>query len=106
MTLTLNLNPQTEADLLDIAKRTGADVSSIVEQLLAQHLPTFASHLENSRISHQVYDQPVTSETSALQLLVARWDDDDDPMTDAEMEAEERLCDSFEQGLQKQPYAA
>lgn len=81
MTVTLELTPTEEARLAEASRRTGLPVAEAIHSVLAEHLPS------------------VDAENDPTLALFAQWDAEDAAMTAEESEAEPRLWERFEGGV-------
>ncbi len=80
MTLSIQLEPETEARLKDAAGRLGVDASEYAKRLIEQNLPSS--------------DRP-----SALHSLFAQWDAEDTTADPAELESRQREWEEFEKSI-------
>jgi len=103
MTITVNLTPMEEAQLSSEAIQNGLDTSELVQNLLREHLiSTPLTSADKVRIKLRQWQKEtktVTSPAIPAHELFARWAEEDAQMTEEEMEAEDRLWEDFQKGI-------
>jgi hypothetical protein len=82
MTLTIELSPSEEIRLAAAAQREGIDLAQMAHKLVAEHLPTLATHDED----------PVAA-------LFTRWEDEDAALTPEELREEQRQWEEMKTHL-------
>lgn len=82
MTVTLELTPTEEARLAEASRRTGLPPAEAIHSVLAEHLPLID-----------------VEENDPTLALFAQWNAEDAAMTAEETDAEQRLWERFEQGV-------
>ena len=87
MTLTIELDPQTEARLAAEAERAGIAEPELALKLLQQHLPG------------STIDDKTREENQVLLDLFERWRVEDAGMSPEELDQENRLQQEFEAGI-------
>jgi len=103
--MTLNLSPQLEARLVEVAKQEGVEPGALVEKLLTEYRPAKESPEEQqARVrallaKWQEETQTVTADPVSAHELFRQWDEEDALMTDEEREAEDRLWEDFLKGI-------
>lgn len=87
MTLTIELDPQTEAQLAAASQGQGIDAPELVRRMLREHLPPASPKRE------------VRAENQPLIDLIKSWRKEDESMTEQEIAEEERIQSEFEAGI-------
>jgi len=103
MNLVINLTPIEEARLSSEAKQSGLEASELAENLVRQHLesgPVPTTDMILAKL-HQWQEETgtVTSPSISAHDLFAQWDEEDAQMTDEEREAEDRLWQDVQNGM-------
>lgn len=83
MTLTIELTPEQETQLIDVAQKEGLEPTVLAQKLVTDHLPLLQS-------------MPEQDPTLAL---FEQWRQEDAQKTPEEVEQERRLWEAFEQGI-------
>lgn len=108
MSLLINLTPTEEAQLSAAATQTGLAPEAFAEKLVREHLPTVSpmeemrrrlrewQRQDNTPLSQPVPPRNGLTPTAAL---FEQWADEDARMTDTEREADDRLWEDFQKGI-------
>ncbi len=101
MSLLINLTPAEEAQLSAAARQTGLAPEAFAEKLVREHLPTSAPAEELDRKLRQWQEQDGTRlmPTRTAAELFAQWDKGVARMTEEERDAEDRLWEDFQKGI-------
>ena len=101
MSLTINLTPDEEARLSAAAMQDGLAPETLVENLVREHLPTANPYEELDRKlrERQAQDHVTLMPDRSAAELFAEWDREAARMTDEEREAEDRLWEDFQKGI-------
>jgi hypothetical protein len=99
----IDLTPTEEARLMAAARQRGLTPAEFVKRLALEHLPAApvtAEDAVDARLRQwQEQDDRTLMPDVPTQTLFAQWDAEDAQMTDAEREAEDRLWEAFQQGV-------
>lgn len=103
MTVTVNLTPAEEARLSSEAIQYGLAPAELVAKVLREHLTSDTGVKQQAVLSklHR-WQKETGTETSpvvSVRELFAQWNVEASGMTDAEHEAEDRIWDDFERGI-------
>lgn len=102
MTITVNLTPTEEARLSNEAMKIGLAPAELVQQLLREHFSKPLNKVDAVRAKlHQWQKDTQTQTTPAISAhdLFARWAEEDALMTEEEKEAEGKLWQDFQTGI-------
>ncbi len=117
MTLTIELTPEQETQLIAVARREGLEPAELAQRLVIERLPDIASVPSADRVQAllarwQTQDNtPLAAPPSVrpgetpTQALFRQWEEADTAMTDAEREAEDRLWEEVEKGLRENRFS-
>ena len=83
MTLTIELTPEQEARLAEVAREEGLEPTALAQKFVADRLPTL----------------PAIPEQDPTLALFAQWRREDALMTPEEIEQERKLWEAVEQGI-------
>ncbi|MDQ3814629.1 MAG: hypothetical protein M3347_11850 [Armatimonadota bacterium] len=101
MSLSINLTPVEEARLTAAAQQLGLAPAELARQLVAEHLPGI-DPVETVRAKLREWQEqdgtPLMPDMTTAELF-AQWEEEDAQMTDEEREAEDRLWQDFQKGI-------
>jgi hypothetical protein len=99
----IDLTPSEEARLSAAARKTGLTPAEFVKRLALEHLaavPLTAEDAVDDKLRQwQEQDGKTLTPDIPTRELFAQWAEEDAHMTDAEREAEDRLWEEFEKGI-------
>ena len=103
MSITVNLTPAEEARLSTEARRDGLAMADLAAKLLRKHL-SYAPESSPDRVRAKLRQWQKETATETLPALSAhelfsKWAEEDTHMTEEEQEAEDRLWQDFENGV-------
>src|SRR5437016_2309509 len=103
MNLIIDLTPSEEARLAAAAKQIGLAPAELVKKLVEEHLPAVPAADEDALDAKlrqwQEQDGTALMPDVPTEILFAQWAEEDTHMTDEEREAEDRLWEDLEIGL-------
>lgn len=102
MSLVINLTPAEEALLSVAAKQARLAPEALAAKLVREHLPGAAPpdrDLDAKLRQWQAQDQTKLLPTRTAAELFAEWDKEAAQMTEDERDAEDRLWEDFQQGI-------
>jgi hypothetical protein len=102
--VTLDISPQTEARLFDVARQEGIDPAALVERLVKEYRPApgadrTADELYRKLRERQEQDHITLRPDRSAAEHFARLEAEAAQMTDEEREAEDRIWEDFQNGM-------
>ena len=105
MSITVNLTPAEEAQLVAEAVGNGLDAGQLVAKVVRDHLNAPPKRTMDEVLGklHQWQTETKTETAPSISAheLFAKWDEEAAQMTDDERDAEDRLWEDFQEGINK-----